>query len=453
MRFFKTVFATLALVLLAGQAHAFCGFYVARGDAKLFNEASKVVMMRDANRTVITMVNDFQGEAKDFAMVIPTPQVLKRSQINVTDNELVEHLDAYTAPRLVEYFDEDPCRPRLEMMMRSTAAAPMALADGGPQRAKALGVTIEAEYQVGEYDILILSAEQSDGLTIWLDENGYALPNRAAPVLKSYIDGGMKFFVAKVNLERHSKSGATFLRPIQIAFESDHFMLPIRLGMLNAKGKQDLLLWTLTRKGRVETVNYRTVKMPTGSEIPTYIKSNFGEAYKAMFGEAVKREGGSAVMLEYAWDMAWCDPCAADPLTPAQLRELGVYWVPKRPAGQQPRPLPNQRIAPVQAVDVYVTRLHARYDATTHPDDLMLRVTDNRENFQGRYVLRHAWTGEAKCQAGEQYLASLPERFETEAQTLANLTGWQIADIRENMKKAGNDPTGAGDWWEKLWKN
>ena len=99
-----------------------------------------------------------------------------------------------------------------------------------------------------------------------------------------------------------------------------------------------------------------------------------------------------------------------------------------------------------------MTRLHARYDAQTHPEDLRLKITNNRENFQGRYVLRHAWTGEAKCEAGEQYVSSLPERFETEAQTLANLTGWQIADIRENMKKAGSDPSGAGDWWEKLWK-
>ena len=46
----------------------------------------------------------------------------------------------------------------------------------------------------------------------------------------------MKFFVAKVNLKEHAKQDATYLRPLQIAFESDHFMLPIRLGTINANG-------------------------------------------------------------------------------------------------------------------------------------------------------------------------------------------------------------------------
>ena len=48
-------------------------------------------------------------------------------------------------------------------------------------RAKALGVTIEAQYTVGEYDILILSAKQSGGLETWLTENGYRIPAGAGP--------------------------------------------------------------------------------------------------------------------------------------------------------------------------------------------------------------------------------------------------------------------------------
>ncbi|MCH8952992.1 MAG: DUF2330 domain-containing protein, partial [Proteobacteria bacterium] len=148
----------LAMLAAAPQAAAFCGFFVAKGDARLFNEASKVVMVRDGNRTVITMVSDFEGEVSDFAMVVPAPMVLAREQIHVTENAVVEHLDAYSAPRLVEYFDPDPCQPIvvLERMMALGAQAPVAMADGA--RNKALGVTIEARYLVGEYDILILSA-------------------------------------------------------------------------------------------------------------------------------------------------------------------------------------------------------------------------------------------------------------------------------------------------------
>ena len=46
------------------------------------------------------------------------------------------------------------------------------------------------------------------------------------------------------------KLGYQYLRPIQVAYESNKFMLPIRLGTLNAKGKQELFVYALTRTGR-----------------------------------------------------------------------------------------------------------------------------------------------------------------------------------------------------------
>ena len=61
------------------------------------------------------------------------------------------------------------------------------------ERAKALGVTIEAQYTVGEYDILILSAKQSGGLETWLTENGYRIPAGAGPVIGSYLRQNMRF--------------------------------------------------------------------------------------------------------------------------------------------------------------------------------------------------------------------------------------------------------------------
>lgn len=157
--------AALALAGLAAgvaPAQAFCGFYVAKADAKLFNEASKVVIARHDGKTVITMVNDYKGDPREFAMVVPVPSVLARGQIHVTENAVVEHLDAYTAPRLVEYFDPDPCRPQAVLELLSNSA-PQSVATSTIAPAAALGVTIEARYTVGEYDILILSAEQSDG--------------------------------------------------------------------------------------------------------------------------------------------------------------------------------------------------------------------------------------------------------------------------------------------------
>ena len=180
------IFLTAFLVFAVPQsAQAFCGFYVAKADASLFNEASKVVMTRHDDRTVMTMANDFKGEVEDFAIVIPVPTVIKKSQVNVADNKLIDHLDAYTAPRLVEYYDSNPCQQIYRRDMMAQSAAPMAvMEESAGASAKSLGVTIEESYTVGEYDILILSAKQSDGLYKWLNQEGYKLPNGAGKSFK-----------------------------------------------------------------------------------------------------------------------------------------------------------------------------------------------------------------------------------------------------------------------------
>jgi hypothetical protein len=257
----------------------------------------------------------------------------------------------------------------------------------------------------------------------------------------------MRFFVAKVNLEEKAKAGFTYLRPLQVAYETPRFMLPIRLGTVNAKGPQELFVYTLTRKGRIETTNYRTVKLPTGTEIPVYVKEEFGDFYKAMFDAQTEREGGPVVFVEYAWDMNWCDPCAADPLSHDELKGLGVFWLGDSPGGD-PRRL---RRPPNQARDVFVTRLHVRYDAERFPDDLVFQETGDRTNFQGRYVLRHPWQGESTCEQAVAYRKALPARREKEAQALASLTGWDIDAIRSKMELEPPGPDDDDKWWKQLW--
>ena len=101
------------LALSIAPAGAFCGFYVAKADSKMFNKSSKVVLTRDGQQTAITMASDYEGEPNEFALVVPVPTFIERNQIDVVEPATVDHLDAYTAPRLVEYHDPDPCAPQM----------------------------------------------------------------------------------------------------------------------------------------------------------------------------------------------------------------------------------------------------------------------------------------------------------------------------------------------------
>ncbi len=427
--------------------YSFCGFYVAKADTKIFNKASQVVLVRNDDKTVITMVNDFKGDPKEFAVVIPVPTLIEKGQIHIGDKKIIDHLDAYTSPRLVEYYDGSPCQLRAlqERAFDRFSGAPAS--KSADMRALSLGVTVQAQYTVGEYDIVILSAKQGEGLETWLKENGYRLPKGASDVLSSYIKQKMHFFVAKVNLQEQLRLGYNYLRPIQVAYESPKFMLPIRLGTLNADGHQELFIYTLTRKGRVEPTNYRSVRLPTSMDLPIYVKSRFKDFYRDMFEQQVKKADMRAVFLEYAWDMNWCDPCAADPLSVEELRNLGVFWM------DDPRPMPLRRPMPPigGARDVFVTRMHVRYDAQHFPEDLVLQETADRNNFQARYVLRHPWKGDRECPATEEYQREIARRQENEGRQLAELTGWNLADIRAQMNLRADAGEGGRAWWQKLW--
>jgi hypothetical protein len=409
----------LCLSLLPLTAHAFCGFYVSRADGSLYNRASTAVYTRVNETSVITMSSDYRGPAAEFAMIVPTPTVLDKSQVQTVPAATVAHLDRYTAPRLVEYFDQDPCG----VTVVDEGEPLVALAPGNaPTRrerrdgARALGVTIEREFAKGSYDIQMLSARQSDGLAEFLRNEGYKLPDGAEDALQGYITMGMKFFVAKVNLQRHSADAAQELEPLQLTFRSPDFMLPIQLGKVNGDGPQDLIVLALTREGRVNLTNYITKEIPTDQNVPVFVKEVFPQFYRAMVNKIAPKSGA---FLEYAWDMGWCDPCADDPLTFAEFQQLGVVWV---------------RRADASVPNVFVTRLHIRYDANTFFEDLKFRVTDNRDNFQGRYVLTHPFDGPITCDAGD-YIADVKARNKDEAKTLRGLTGWTVENIRSNIAK------------------
>jgi hypothetical protein len=409
-------FALAALLAFTQTGWAFCGFYVATSSEPLTNKASRVVIAHADDRTAVTMASDVGGDPKEFAIVIPVPTVIKREQVQIVHAETVAHLANYTKPRLVEYHDPDPCAPVPKYVMQ-----PSPMGAAMPPPTPPATVRIEAQFSVEEYDIVVLSATDSGDLLTYLDRSGYKMPRDALGTVGSYLRQNMHFFLAKVNLARMKNNTSGFLRPIQVEYTSRKFMLPIRLGTVNATGPQDMIVLTLTQNGRVEPSNYRTVRMPTGSKIPGFVRDRFGEFYDSVFERSFQASGGDAVFLEYAWHMGSCDPCVGTPMSNTELRELGAKWVPED-NWQQP---------------AFVTRLHVRYDREHFPEDLFLQETRDTESYQARYVIRNTFKGNLSCPAGETYEAGLPARFAREAATLRDLSGWTPQSIKAGMEAEG----------------
>jgi hypothetical protein len=436
----KKWMATIGLVagLVGGapSAEAFCGFYVGGADAELFNNATQVSLMREGTRTVLSMANNYQGPPSDFAMVVPVPVILQKENVKTLPHDIFKKLDQLTAPRLVEYWEQDPCfvpSPMEAMpMMAPGAPMPAPVARSAPE---GLGVKIEAQFTVGEYEILILSAENSMGLDTWLRQEKYNIPRGAEPVLKPYVQAGMKFFVAKVNINKVRKEGErTMLSPLRFHYDSEKFELPVRLGLLNSSGTQDLIVHIFAQGKRYEVANYPNVTIPTNIDLREDARGKFGAFYASLFDQTVSQNPRAAI-TEYAWDASSCDPCPSPPLNPSELSTLGsdvlfpqnevaVSAVPGAPPGMfaapppmpMPRPMPSQRFFG----GFVVTRMHLRYGKSMLGEDLVFReaapIVGGREvftpgketlekgsrkdainNFQARYAIRHPWKGPITC--------------------------------------------------------
>ncbi len=397
--------------LVPFAAHAFCGFYVAGGGAELFNNATQVVLMRDGTRTVLSMQNNYEGPPADFAMVVPVPVVLKKEQVKTLPREVFSRIDTLSAPRLVEYWEVDPCyveppiAPEDDYEMAAVEKEEKPAKDGAPL------VKVEARFEVGEYDVVILSAKDALALEQWLVQNKYKIPAGAEPLFKPYIQQGLKFFVARVNAKKvtFDPKGMAKLSPLRFHYDSEKFELPVRLGLINAKEKQDLIVHVLAKNQRYELANLPNVTIPTNIDLAPSAKSEFPYFYVSLFDRTLAKTP-KAVVTEYAWQATSCDPCPTSPLSAEDFATLGADVLPPKKGNEDPYNPANQFV---------LTRLHARYDKTSLGEDLVFRaappivggrehLTDGKSleqgsrpdawnNFQARYAIRYPWKGAVKC--------------------------------------------------------
>lgn len=321
--------AVVALCLWAPDpASAFCGFYVGSAEGDLVNEGTMVVLLRDGTTTVLSMQNDYRGPPEDFALVVPVPVVLSEAEVRTLPADIFSRVERLASPRLVEYWEQDPCPESQPGTIGLGSLGTIGHGAGGGSGSGygsggAPEVTVEAEFAVGEYDIVILSARDSGALDAWLRANGYRIPAGAGAVLRPYVEAEMKFFVAKVNAERVTfAEGRAVLSPLRVHYDSDEFSLPVRLGLLNSQGAQDLIVHVLARNQRYEVANYENITMPTNLDVTDATREHFGEFYAALFDTVVAQHPGT-VVTEYAWQASGCDPCPGPVLDTASIMTLG----------------------------------------------------------------------------------------------------------------------------------
>lgn len=350
------------LALLAAFAHA-CPTIATGTIAPLSFDTAQVAIVREGQRTTFSVSINPAGDPQSFALVLPVPTVLKQEEVRTLDPTIFARLDGYTGPRHV---DDAGCGNSGGGTQSDSSE------DGGTDENGA--VDVEASYLVGEYQVVILSAEESLSLEAWLSSNGYHLPDGADARLAEYIEMGSYFLAAKV-ADGAALADGSSLSPLQVSYESDGFTIPLRLATLNSPGEQDMVIYAITSDdegtgGRVGIANYPEFTVadkcrwidPDGND-------DFANFYELAFTDDWEAVSDAGWTVEYAGRWNDCNPCSGTSITAEDIAALGFTGNPE---------------------EHHLTRIHSRYTPEQATQDLVLyasgilesRVTTFADNVE-----------------------------------------------------------------------
>ena len=272
-----------------------------------------VVLAREGDRTVLTMRNDYRGPPEDFALVVPIPTPVRREDVRTLDDSVFDALDQLTAPRLYDYYERDPCWspgfPTPDATGRSAGWYGSAFGFGGVIGHGRREVEVQQHFAVDEYDIVVLGATDSSALDQWLRAHGYQIPEGFDAAVRPYVERGARFLVARVVADRlELVNGLATLSPLRISYQSEQFELPIRLGLLNSQGSQDLVVHVFARETRYDVASYTHTTIPTHYRVDESVRARFEDFYEALFAQTLARNPGAVVtewVAEVMGDGAW----------------------------------------------------------------------------------------------------------------------------------------------------
>lgn len=358
-------------------AYSFVGVFISKDGSKIISQGSKVVIAKKDQKIIYTFTSDLDTKAKQFILLVPVPADIKNPHVRTIDYKLINKLDLYTSPRLIEYINFDPCDP-------TAFTRPPIVAN---HTDKAIGLGSVIPKTTSEHKFFILTSKESAGIRDWLKKYDYNLPSQYLNILKKYIAKNMRFIVIEV---KNHNSKVTQLAPVQIEYESKNFLLPIRVGSLNAPNSmnQDMTVYILSNLGEVLPVNYKINETPNNIDLPISTIGNFNQFYSHLMYKLFASHP-DIIRKEYSWPMNVCKPCTSTSLTIEELQELGAFWY-----------------SPSEPKLPYITRLHTHYSPEysqySLADSIEFKETTKRLRYQTYFNLKHPMAMmQSKC--GDQY--------------------------------------------------
>jgi hypothetical protein len=324
----------LALLLRPGAPRTAQAFVLVAKSPQVTSEGMTVVALREGRDTVLSIQARVRGPAAEVALLVvvpsgpaPAPSTLKLASL--------DPLGRVTGPRVVEYWEQDPCE------MHDIPFATDGTLDARARDAAAVPATADAGVQ---YATELLAGKTGAEIVASLKHDGYGVPDPLATIVDGYLKAGMQVLIARLDTGKLPRQAdGAVLPPLQVHYVSDELSLPTRLfaagipagadAGVRRGARRELLIDVLSPGARYEASNRPNVAVPTNLNVPDAALAAPSTFYRTLLDRTFD-SSPAALVTEYAWRASTCEVCAT-PLSAAEIGALGEASLPSAAAGKQ----------------------------------------------------------------------------------------------------------------------
>jgi len=278
----RLLILTLAVLLvsLLAPASAFaCGGLFCQS-SPVDQNAERIIFTQNGDGTVTALVEiQYTGSAPDFSWILPIPSAIGDEDLAVPETGVaaLDELEINTAPNYIPPPLPDNCAVALPESA--------AVEDAGG------GVTVFASGEVGPFSYDVIGSEDDTALINWLRDNDYMVTQEMEPLIDVYVQEEMAFLAMRLLPEEDVDS----IKPIEITYQTDTPMIPLRLTAVAANPDMRVLTWIYADQQAVP-VNYEHMTISDRDIQFTFSGNN----YRQLVSEEADRFDGKAFVTEYA---------------------------------------------------------------------------------------------------------------------------------------------------------
>jgi hypothetical protein len=226
--------ACLSVLASAGAALGDGSVFVHRVSYEdILQPTQKVYIRWDGSQEDLLIQTKYEGPAEEMVWIVPVP-----AEPNVTrgDGAVFEDLSGKTAwPGITCTSFTGISGPSFSITIPT--GIPYTLGGSSP---------VQWRRRIGDYDVVLLRPIGAEDVLQWLITNGFAVPDKAVPILEDYIREQWWMVASKIypdaltDITREKLASGT-LNPLQLSFRSSACVYPLRLTGLAAGDVEELI--------------------------------------------------------------------------------------------------------------------------------------------------------------------------------------------------------------------